>query len=116
MELDESNLFGTPDEKRACRRYHQISRTTLKEIRAANDQELERRFDELLTVGRPFNCPQIMDWQLGPDDYRDELNRRAADRETQSIKLLSILATVAAVLAALPILRDIVQWLMTLAQ
>lgn len=103
-----------PPEQPECRRYREISRTTLAEIRAATDQELERRFDELLTVGRPHNCPQIFDWQLGPEDYRDELNRRAADRETRSIKLLSILATVAAVLAALPILRDAAQWLMAL--
>ena len=51
-------------------------------IQALEDVELTRRFDVLA------NSDSVA-WIFGPDDYRDELHRRALDRQTTQLVRLT---------------------------
>jgi hypothetical protein len=70
-------------------------------IQALNREELIRRFDLLVKE-------EGLPWAFGPDDYRDELNRRTQDRlVTQLIVLTWVIAGLTVVLVALELVPRI---------
>ena len=82
-----------PDDTPECRRYQVIIKTPLSEIRTLPEAELVARFDEYLALSHPpCNRPTL--WQLGPDDYRDELNRRAANRQGRRLEVLTVVIAI----------------------
>jgi hypothetical protein len=93
-----------------CQRYYETRRMPLSVIHQLDDAEIERRFDELLLSGRPDHCPPAYsEWQLGPDDYRDELTRRSLDRQARRTGQLTVIATIATVIATLAALSPLLE-------
>jgi hypothetical protein len=70
-----------PKDRPECQRYEELISTPLAVITTLPKDELIKRYDELLTLKHP-PCQVQRLYSVGPDDYRDELNRRTAHRQT----------------------------------
>lgn len=89
-----------PPLKPECQRYEVLISTPLSVIRELPRRELIARFDELLALEHS-PCQVRRLFLLGPDDYRDEPNRRAADRESRQLRMLTWILTALTALLAL---------------
>jgi hypothetical protein len=82
--------------------YERITQaTTLAQLRALPDGELVRRHDFILTA-------TVAGWQIGPDDYLNELRRRETERQSRRLEWLTwALFLLTAALVALELLPRI---------
>lgn len=70
-----------PKDRPECQRYEGLISTPLAVITKLPKDELVKRYDELLILKHP-PCQVQRLYFVGPDDYRDELNRRTTHRQT----------------------------------
>jgi hypothetical protein len=90
-----------PRDRPECQRYIELISTPLATIRTLPKDELVRRYDELLALDHPLCSVQRL-YIVGPDDYRDELNRRVAERQTTwLVRLTWVIVILTAVLSPL---------------
>ena len=90
-----------PSDRPECRRYQEITSAPLATIRKLSKEELVRRYNELLALKKP-PCNRQWLYQVGPDDYLAELNRRVAERQARwLIGLTVVIAVMTAILIAI---------------